>query len=155
MAVTETVRKYQEILSKLLPNREEINNIDLLVVQSEDKTKIMILKVATSIVDDVKLIYKEIQEEVNKKFPGYTLFVIRNEEIKTKAQARNLHEKWIGDLSFPALVKERTTDYIGDEVVENVMVQENASLNEKALRNREFIFKTLTERNVRFSLASQ
>lgn len=155
MAVTETVQKYQEILRKFFPGRTEIEKIDLLVVQSDDKTKIMILKVPTSLVNEAKQIYKQLQEEVSQRFPGYCLFIIRGEQTGSKAQAKKLHEKWLYDLSFPALIQERTTDYMGDEVVENVVLQATSDLNEKTLRDREFIFKTLTERSVKFGLARQ
>ncbi|KAM0678962.1 hypothetical protein BDAP_000339 [Binucleata daphniae] len=156
MALTHTETKISEILKKYIPKEihNYLNDLKLIIVQTEDKTKIMILKVPQEIIDDVKQIYRSFDMEIKRSYPDYHLYMIRKIEREDlrEPEKKVLHEQWIKDLAFPALVQGRRTMITTAGKSEEALIERKYRFDEKDISNRVFVFKTLTEKAIKFTL---
>lgn len=156
MALQDTEAKITEMLRDILDHQyhSSASNIQLQIIQKQDKTKIMILKVPTDIIDAVKNALVLLRINVNKLYPEYFIYVLRvQEEGLNKAhQINKTHEEWIKDLAFPALVQGRRTLITLDGRVEEAIIERSSDMSEQELKNKEYIFKSMTEKEIRFML---
>lgn len=156
MALQDTEAKIRDMLKEVLPQdlHALANNLQLDIFQTEDKTKIMILKVSSEIIEIVKNMADLLLNNIKKQYPDYFIYILRaagSESLKPH-QVKKVQEEWIKDLAHPALIQGRKTIITLDGRMEEAIIERRISTKEHELRNKEFVFKKLTERDIRFTL---
>lgn len=149
MALTHTESKLSEIIKKTIdPSlHAHLQNISLSCIQKEDRTKIMVLQVPKELLIPIHQAHKEINQNARKEYPDYFLYIIRK-----KHDEKTLIEDWVKDLAFPALVQGRKTQIMPGRILEEAIIERKIFIDEHELTNREFIFRNLTDKEIKFSM---
>lgn len=159
MALHDTQDKIKQLLKNRLSKEYHhlINSSSLEIIQTQEKIKLMIIKVEPALIEITKLISEQLKEDVKAIYPDYFVYLIRssNEKDVKQHQLRSLHEKWICDLAYPELVQGRKTIYTVGKTMEEAIMERTISKEEMELRNMEFIFENMTNRSIRFVFSDQ
>ncbi|KAM0688357.1 hypothetical protein COBT_000378 [Conglomerata obtusa] len=158
MALTHTEKNISEFLKSYISPElhPHLDLIKLQIVQKEDFTKIMILKVPSQVIDDIKEIYSKFNKEMKKKYTDYFFYMIRCEKSDSlrEPEIKKLHEDWVIDLAFPALLQGRRTMITAAGRSEEAMIERKYFFDGNDLDNRAYVFKKLTDRNIIFSMTN-
>lgn len=167
---TEHEKKVAQEIKKLYPQDmsgelgDKLRDIRIQTIDRDQGKKILLISVPEEVLDVVHAGYSKLSGKLKALYPDFHTFVIRNTPIVSptslKGKAYNIdaknakkqvHENWIRDLCYPALVEMRKTDvFNGCEKIESALVSSNSSYSDDDFAAMECAFKTLTGRTIHY-----
>lgn len=151
----------QDISSELC---DKLKDIRIQTIDREQGKKILLIRVPEEVLEVVHTGYSKLSGKLKALYPDFHTLVIRNTpivnvssikdnvyRIDSKNTKRHVHENWIRDLCYPALVEMRKTDvFNGNERIESALVSSSSSYNDDDFAAMECAFKTLTGRIIHY-----
>jgi hypothetical protein len=145
--------------------KKQLSETVIQIFQQEDKKKIMVVKVPLDVLTVVRSSQSRFTSKVRSIFPDYFVLLIRkknivclskrmrwNKKVDSSDMKRHVHEQWISDLCYPSLVECRMTEVKRGSRIEKAMVDRRSELTEDEFKLREFAFKGLTGKALRYSV---
>lgn len=164
MTQTTSEQKISSLISSLFSNemndkvKGTLENIKIQMVQdSEDETQAaMIISMPIKVLDIIHVNFTTFKKNLSSIFQNYTLFFVREPVYNklSKSINKNVQEKWIFDLCYPAEVQCRTTEMKngGAIKIEKAMLERRCDFLQDDFKIMENAFKTLTDRTIIYSL---
>ncbi|KAL0265612.1 UNVERIFIED_CONTAM: hypothetical protein PYX00_011325 [Menopon gallinae] len=142
----------------------KLRDIRIQTIDRDQGKKILLIRVPEEVLEVVHAGHSKLSGKLRALYPDFHTLVIRNTPIvdvaSTKGRAyridsknmkRHVHEAWIRDLCYPALVEMRKTDvFNGSERIESALVSSNSNYSEDDFSAMECAFKTLTGRAIHY-----
>ncbi|EJW01945.1 hypothetical protein EDEG_03589 [Edhazardia aedis USNM 41457] len=138
-------------------NKKGLEALKLDLIQMPDKTKIMIVYASAPIIANFKKHYTELVSKIrgDPKYCDYFVYPVRKKAgLVKKDFIKRLHEKWVEDLAFPALVKGRKSIFEHGARTEEAIIDNKFHMKDDELKKRSFVFKHLSGRDITFNMRS-
>lgn len=167
---TESEKKIAEILRNTFTEKitedlkEDLENVRIQTIDRDSDKKILLIKMSEGLLAVIRSDFTTFNGMVKSTYPDFHALVIRDTkiisvpigkrfhyEIESKNMKAHVHESWIKDLCYPALVEMRKTDiFNGVEKIESALVSDNCSFTDEDFFAMEFAFKSLTNRIIHY-----
>lgn len=137
---------------------ESLENVKIQMVEdSEDEMQAaMIIIMPLKILDIVQQNYTLFKKNIGSCFKKYTIFCVREPVFNKLAKTvnKNIQEKWIFDLCYPAEVQCRMTDIKngGSVKIEKAMLERRCDFLQEDFKMMENAYRTLTNKAIIYSL---
>ena len=161
--VAQEIRKLHE-LGGVEGLDEKLADITIQSVNRDQGKKILLVKIPEELLAIVREDNLKLRNRLHAMYPDFYVLTIRNTKIagvslrrrfcfkvESKNMKRHVHESWIKDLCYPALVEMRKTDvFNGTERIESALVSNNSDYGDDDFSAMECAFKALTGRVIHY-----
>ena len=144
---------------------DKLQDIRIQMIDKDQGKKILLIKLPEEILEIVHEKYTKLMDRMKTLYPDFHTLAIRNTQImsvlprkrfynkiESKNMKRHVHESWIKDLCYPALVEMRKTDvFNGCERIESALVSSTCDHTENDFSSMEYAFKVLTGRTIHYN----
>lgn len=159
-------QEIEKLYSKDISNGlgDKLKDIRIQTIDRDQGRKILLIKVPEEILEIVHMSHSKLSSKLRTLYPDFHTLVIRNTpilgvssekgsgyKVDSRNMRRHVHENWIKDLCYPALVEMRKADvFNGSERIESALVSSNSSYNDEDFAAMECTFKILTGRTIHY-----
>lgn len=148
-------QEIEKMYSKEIPKEimHKLDEIRIQTIDRESQRGIILVKLPEEIISIVHISYLKLINSLKSQYPDFFVFVIRNASNKSISRnKKEVHENWIKDICYPALVEMRKTDvFNGTDKVESAFVSTEVIYNENDFSAMEYAFKMLTGRMIYYN----
>ncbi|ELA47451.1 hypothetical protein VCUG_01102 [Vavraia culicis subsp. floridensis] len=164
MSQTTSEKKVSNLIHSLFSTqmndkvKDSLENIKIQMVQdNEEETQAaMIIVMPIKVLDIIHQNFTSFKKNLANIFKNYNIFCVREPIYNrlSKGINRNVQERWIFDLCYPAEVQCRMTEVKngGTVQIEKVMLERKCDFLQDDFKNMENAYKTLTDRTVIYAL---